>query len=526
MAAARGAGPDHVIIGSGINALVAAALLARKGRRVLVLERAATPGGCLRSEACTLPGFTHDVMAATFVLFLTSPAHAELGADLARHGLEFCHTKHPTAVLRPDGSALVLSMDRAANVAAFNALAPGDGDRHATDVGAIEADAAFLFALLGGRLWSWPVLKLLIGQARRRGPRGLAAWFGQALAPARGWLETGYESPLVRALWAPWVLHAGLTPESAFSGQMGKVIAFALEAAGAPVAKGGAAAAVAAFRALIEEKGGELRTGADVDRILVRDGRVAGVRLASGEEIAAPSVLASVAPGQLYERLLADAPVAAEREAARVFRHGRGNFQLHYALDRPPEWLTPGLDDVALIHLAEGVDSVSKSANEAERGLLPETPTICVGQPHRLDPSRAPEGKAVLWLQIPDAPRMIKGDAAGRIAGRDWDAATREAFADRIEAILARHIRDFAAIRLARRAHSPADLAELNVNLVGGDPYGGACSIDQFFLWRPFARGAGGGPPVRGLHHIGASTHPGPGLGGGSGYLAAKALGA
>jgi len=517
---------DHLIIGSGINALVAAAMLARKGKRVLVLEREAVAGGCMRTEECTLPGFRHDVMAATFVLFLTSPAHAELGADLARHGLEFCHTKHPTAVLRSDGAALVLETDRAANVAAFNALAAGDGDRHARDVGGIEADAPFLFGLLGGKLWSWPTLKLVFGQARKRGLQGLAAWFGSALTPARGWLETSYQSPLVQALWAPWTLHTGLTPESTYSGQMGKVIAFALEAAGAPVVKGGSAAAVGAFASLITEKGGEIRTNADVERILVEDGKVTGVRLTTGEEIMAGSVLASVAPGQLFGRLLDHLHLPDDKAAAQTYRHGRGNFQLHFALDRQPEWLTPGLDDVALIHLADSIDSVSKSANEAERGMFPETPTICVGQPHRLDPTRAPEGKAVLWLQIPDAPRVIKGDAAGEITGREWDEATREAFADRIEAILARHIKDFSAIKLARRAYSPADLAAMNVNLVGGDPYGGACSIDQFFLWRPFPQSGKGGMKVRGLTHIGASTHPGPGLGGGSGFLAAKGLGA
>ena len=220
-------------------------------------------------------------------------------------------------------------------------------------------------------------------------------------------------------------------------------------------------------------------------------------------------------------------PLPEDRAAAATFRHGRGNFQLHYALDRSPDWLTPGLDDVALIHLADGIDSVSKSANEAERGLLPVTPTICVGQPHRLDPSRAPQGKAVLWLQIPDAPRILKGDAAAEIETTpDWTEATREAFADRIERILSRHIRGFDRIKLSRRAYSPADLAAMNMNLVGGDPYGGACSIDQFFVWRPFAQSTNGTFALRGLRHIGASTHPGPGLGGGSGYLAAKALGA
>lgn len=515
---------DHIIIGSGINALVAAAMLSGKGARVLVLEREAEIGGCMKTAEITLPGFHHDVMAATFVLFLTSPAHAALGADLARHGLMFCHTPHPTAVLRPDGRALVLTTDRAANVAAFNALAAGDGDRHAADVGGVETDAPFLFALLGGDLWSWPTLKLLVKQAWRRGPRGLAAWFGRALIPARGWLETTYGSDMVQALWAPWVLHTGLTPDSALSGQMGKVIAFALEAAGAPVIKGGSGAAAAAFRKLIEERGGVIRTGVDVDRITVEGGRATGVTTAAGETITAGSVIASVTPGQLYGRLLRDAPPPAETSAARAFRHGRGDFQLHFALNEMPEWLTPGLDQVALIHLSDGIDAVSKSANEAERGMLPATPTICVGQPHRLDPARCPEGRAILWLQIPDAPRVIKGDAAGEIATTpDWTETTREAFADRIEDILARHIRNFDRIRLARRAYSPADLQAMNINLVGGDPYGGACTLDQFFLWRPFAQS---GTAIANLHPIGASTHPGPGLGGGSGFLLAKRLGA
>lgn len=517
---------DHIIIGSGINALVAAAMLATKGDKVLVLEREARIGGCMRTEEATLPGFQHDVMAATFVLFLTSPAHAALGADLARHGLAFCHSPHPTAVLRPDGSALVLTTNCGSNIANFNALAPGDGDQHSRDVGNIEGDAPFLFALLGGALWSWPTLKLLLGQVRKRGLRGLAAWFGQALAPARGWLESRYQSPLVQALWAPWVLHCGLTPESAYSAQMGKVIAFALEAAGAPVIKGGSGQAVEAFRRLIEEKGGVIRTGVDVDQITVEAGHVSGVMTTAQERIAGKNVLASVAPGQLLGRLLRDVNLPEDKAAVQGFRHGRGNFQLHYALDAPPEWLTPGLQDVALIHLSDGVDAVSRSANEAERGMLPAVPTICVGQPHQLDPTRVPDGKAILWLQIPDAPRVIKGDAAGTIAGAEWDETTREAFADRIEAILSRHIKNFAAIKLARRAYSPADLQAMNINLVGGDPYGGACSLDQFFLWRPFAHSTNGTNAVRGLHHIGASTHPGPGLGGGSGFLAAKRLGA
>lgn len=518
------AAAPHIIIGSGINALVAAALLSRKGQRVLMLERSDRIGGCMRTDEITVPGFHHDVMAATFVLFLTSPAYAELAEDLGKHGLEFCHTSRPTAVLRPNGRATVLTTDRAANVAGLNALAPGDGDAHARDVGGIEADAEFLFGLLGGPLWSRQTAKLVAKQAWKRGLTGLKAWGGAALQPARGWLEASYSSADVQALWAPWVLHCGLTPESTYSGQMGRVIAFALEAAGAPVVKGGAGAAAAAFHRLILVNGGEIRTGTDVTRILTEGGRACGVETAEGGTIRSASVIASVTPGQLYGRLL---PEEMAPEPLRNFRHGRGNFQLHYALDAEPQWRAEGLEDVALIHLADGIDSVSKSANEAERGMLPETPTICVGQPHRLDPSRCPEGKAILWLQIPDAPRVIKGDAAGEIAtSPEWTEATREGFADRIEAILARHIANFDQIKLARRAYSPADLQSLNMNLAGGDPYGGACTLDQFFVWRPFPQSVNNATGVKGLSLIGASTHPGPGLGGGSGYNLAKRMGA
>ena len=143
------------------------------------------------------------------------------------------------------------------------------------------------------------------------------------------------------------------------------------------------------------------------------------------------------------------------------YRYGKGNFQVHYALKAPPKWKAPALARVALTHLTPGLDGVSKAANEAERGMLPAVPTICVGQPAALDPSRCPEGESILWLQLPEAPRFIKGDAAGEIAvpaDGKWTEAVREKYADRIEAILASHIEDFRDNVIARKAYSPADL--------------------------------------------------------------------
>lgn len=521
------AGPhDVIVVGSGINGMVCAALLARRGKSVLVLEREERLGGCIRTEEITAPGFVHDVMATTFVLFRVGPAHAELAEDLARHGVEFADTDAPTAVLRPNGEAAVLRMDRAANRATFDALAEGDGAAFAEAADGVGANADLIFALLGQGLWTRKTATLLAREAWRRGPRGLAAFMGEGLAPARGWLETAFRSDTSRALLAPWVLHTGLGPEAAYSAQMGKVIAFTLEAAGAPIVKGGAARLIDGLRAIVEEHGGQCRTGADVERVEVAGGRARGVVLADGERIAARDVIASVTPTQLYRRLV-DAPDPEIQREAESYRYGKGNFQLHYALDAPPRWKADGLERVALIHLTDGLDAVSKASNEAERGMLPERPTICVGQSSALDPSRAPEGKAVLWLQMPEAPRRIKGDAAGQIAppgdGR-WTEALREAYADRIEAILGEHIEGFAGSVVARRAYSPADLEAMNMNLVGGDPYGGACALDQFFIWRPLKASVNHRTGIAGLWQIGASTHPGPGLGGGSGYLVAQAI--
>jgi len=422
-------------------------------------------------------------------------------------------------------------MDRARNIAAFDTLAAGDGARYGAEMHRLGADAPFLFALLGGSLWSWSMARIVAREAWTRGPRNLAAFFGEALLPARAWLEQRYRSAVFRALFAPWVLHCGLGPESAYSGQMAKVVAFALEAAGAPIVKGGAAKLLQAFERLIKDNGGEIRTSADVAAILLDGaGAACGVRLADGAEIAAgQGVICSVTPNQLYERLLpasAKPPEVAEQVAG--FRYGKGDMQIHYALRSPPQWRDPDLAKVALLHLSTGLDGVSKAANEAERGMLPAEPTVCVGQPTALDPSRAPDGAAILWLQLPEAPRFIKGDAAGEIAapadGR-WSAEIRERFADRVEALLAHHIEGFADLVITRKAYSPADLEALNVNLVGGDPYGGSCAIDQFFLWRPLPGSVNHKTHVARLYHIGASTHPGPGLGGGSGFQVAQALG-
>jgi len=520
---------DVLIVGSGINALVCGAALALKGKRVCLLERESVAGGCIRTEELTLPGFRHDTLSTLYPLFVTAPHFATFEPLLAETGARFVNGDTPTAVLMPDGRSLIFRCDRAANAAAMDALAPGDGAAYVRAMAAIETDAPLIFGLLGGELWRWSTLRLLIGAWRKRGLRGLARFFGEAMRSTRDWLEAEFASPLSRALFAPWVLHVGLSPESPLSALMNRLVLLSLEQAGSPMVAGGSDHIVDAFRAIIEARGGAIRTSADVTRIMTSNGTATGVQLATGETIdATEAVVASVMPPQLYGRLLtpADTPPQVRTDAA-AYRHGRGEMQIHLALSEPPQWPDAALRDVAMLHITPGLDSVSRAVNEAERGLLPAEATIVVAQPIAIDPSRAPYGKWIFWIQLQELPRdgALKGDALGEIEtppdGR-WTDAIRDAYADRIIARLCALIPNLEGAIIGRHTISPADLARLNMNLVDGDPYGGACAIDQFMLWRPSPAGRNHETPVRGLYHIGASTHPGPGLGGMSGWMAAE----
>ena len=215
------------------------------------------------------------------------------------------------------------------------------------------------------------------------------------------------------------------------------------------------------------------------------------------------------------------------RDAARRFRYGRGEMQIHIAMNELPRWRgDERLARTPLLHLTPGLDGVSRAVNEADRGLLPAEATIALGQPMTVDPSRAPEGSWVIWVQLQELPPRPKGDAAGEIDTGDgtWTEELREAYADRIVERIGRHIENLDSATVGRVVMSPADMEDANPNWVGGDIYAGSCALDQNLLFRPTPASPGHGTPVEGLWHIGASTHPGPGLGAGSGYIVAKHL--
>lgn len=520
---------DAVFVGSGISSMVGAALLAKAGWSVCVLERNPLPGGCIRTDEITAPGFRHDLLSGWHPLFVGSAGYAELRSDLEKRGLHYLNTELPTASLYPDGRTAFLSRSLQANVDEFNSLHPGDGDRWKEAFQDFMSKSEIAFGIVGTELWSRQGLGLLWRGLRQLGKRGSLEFGAQLLVSARDWLSQTFSSPHLRGLLAPWVLHNGLGPDSSGSGFIALLIAAALQGGGMPIPKGGGFRLIEALAGLIEDNGGEVRCECDVRNVRQVDGMANGVALADGEVVSARRAVACcVTPSQLYLRLLEDADLPSwVREAARRFRHGRADMQIHMALSEPPRWKDADerLSSTAMIHLTPGLDAVSRAVNQAERGLLPCEATVVLGQPTALDPTRSPRGSWILWLQLQELPSSPIGDAAGRLkAEGQWTESLKEAYADRIIARLSRQIPNLESATLKRAVLSPADLQAANCNLVGGDPYAGSCALDQYFLWRPLPGIPHHRTPVKNLYHIGASTHPGPGLHGASGYMLANQL--
>ncbi len=519
---------DAIFIGSGHNALVAAAYLARSGWSVLVLEKNDRPGGLVRTEELTLPGFRHDVYSSSHPLFVASQAYADLGEELAKRGLRYLNTHQPAGVSMPNGKTAVFFRDPSANVDEADRLASGDGAaflRMMEEFGDRAEDVFPLFNLDLTSETAVPLLRRLMVNAEGTGPSAFASEF---LLPARDVLEARFRSRVFHALVAPWLLQLGRTPDGANSGFWVPWILALLMRGGMATPAGGSGKLVEALVRLIEDYGGVVCTGSGVEEIVVRDGLAVGVRTEGGEAFGASrAVVASVNPDQLYLRLLANAgvPVPLQREAGR-YRYGRGCVQIHLALSEPPRFADERLDRTGVVHLTPGLSGLSMHAQEALCGLLPKEPTVSFDVPTALDPSRAPEGKAVARLQVLEVPCRPRGDAAGRIDVGDgtWTEDLKKRFTNRVLDFVGRHAPNVRGAILGMHVISPDDLARFSPNQGPGDPHGGSHDLAQSYLFRPLPSQPSHRTAVSNVYMLGAATWPGHGVNGGSGSIVARKL--
>jgi phytoene dehydrogenase-like protein len=515
--------PDAIFIGAGHNSLACACHLASRGWKVVVYEQAETPGGAVKTGEYTQSGFRHDWAAMNLSLFAGSAFHTEHGAELANHGLAFVPVSHPFASAFPDGRWLGVSTDTALTTARIKGFSHADAHVWTEMSGKFFADVAPILGILGTPMNFRAVSSAAWKTFRAKGAGGAIDLAQFLLKSPRAWLNQTFENEQVKATFAAWGMHLDFAPDIAGGAVFPYLEAMAGQAFGMVLGKGGADTITTAMVAMIKARGGDVICNAPVVGIEQAGGRATGIILQDGRFIpAAKAVIANVSPAALIE-LTGGTGEARHEKAMRDFQHAPGTLMIHLAMDALPNWKAQELKKFAYVHLAPSMDQMARTYSQAVAGLLPDEPVVVCGQPTVVDPSRAPKGKHVLWLQVRMAPGVIKGDAAGQIASTHWEDAALP-FAERALDILERYAPGTRAHILSKHIVTPAMLEADNPNLVGGDQVCGSHHLHQNFFNRPARGYADGTTPIRNLYHTGAAVWPGGGTGAGPGTMLAKKL--
>ncbi|MBK3575671.1 NAD(P)/FAD-dependent oxidoreductase [Streptomyces sp. MBT65] len=511
--------PDAVVIGAGPNGLVAANLLADAGWSVEVLEAQDEPGGAVRHDRGIDPDFASDLFSAFYPLAAASPVLAGLRLEL--EGLSWSHAPKVLAHPLRDGRCAVLSRDLEETAASLEAFAPGDGAawKELRDVwetlrpGILDAlFTPFPPVRAGARL----TLRL-----RAAGGLRLARTM---LLPVRRLGEEEFRGEGGRLLLAGNALHADLAPEAAGSGGFGWLMSMLGQTYGFPVPTGGAGALTAALVRRLARLGGTVRCGERVTEVVVRGGRAVGVRTAGGEAVVARrAVLADVSAPALYSSLVAEQHLPGRLLTdLKRFQWDFATFKVDWALNGPVPWTSPEAAQAGTVHLAEGVDALTRFAAQIAMGRVPDEPFALFGQMTTADPSRSPRGTESAWAYT-HVPHHVRGDAGDDKLTGSWDTREQEAMADRVETQVERYAPGFRGLIRARRILAPPTLESMNANLHGGAINGGTTALHQQLVFRPTPGTGRPETPVPGLYLASASAHPGGGVHGAPGANAARA---
>lgn len=458
------------VIGSGPNGLTAAIELARAGFRVTVLEAQPAIGGGTRSLPLTLPGFVHDVCSSAFPMAASSPVFASL--PLEEHGLKWIHSPAPLAHPLDDGSVAVL--ERSLEETSSRLGSDGTAYRRAVYplVRHWERLAGDILRPL--HFPEHPYLFARFGV--------LAAW--PATFTAR-WL---FKTTAGRALFAGVAAHAIMPLEYPFSAAIAWPLILAAHTVGWPLAQGGSQAVADALASYLGSLGGTV---------------VANTTVHSLDEIRdASAILCDITPRQLL-RIAGDRLPKGYRRKLEAYRYGPGVYKLDWALNGPIPWKAPECARAATVHLGGTLEEIAVYERAVFEGRNHEQPFVLLIQPSLFDVTRAPSGKHTAWAycHVPN--------------GSTTDMSAQ------IESQVERFAPGFRATILARHLMAPQDLESHNANLIGGDITGGQHGLRQLFA-RPTASLYR--TPVKGLYLCSASTPPGGGVHGMSGYNAAKCV--
>ena len=518
---------DALIIGGGHNGLVCAFYLARAGMRVRVLERRHVVGGAAVTEEFA-PGFRNST--ASYTVSLLRP---KVIADMKLHdrGYRIVERTISNFFPFPDtyiklGGGMQRTQAEFARFSAKDAAAYPAYDAALEKVAQVLRDLALeippnagggLTALAAMARQGWPLANL-----DTPAQRDLLDVFTKS---ARDFLDGWFEDDHVKTAFAFDAVvgnYAGVsTPGSAyvllhhvFGEVNGKYGAWGHSI-------GGMGAITQAMAAACLDAGVEISLEAPVARVLVDGGKAAGVRLESGEEIAAAIVAANVGPALLFRQMVDAADLDSDfRRRIAGYKTGSGTFRMNVALSELPSFtVLPGSDraehHTAGIIIAPGLDYMDRAFDDAKALGWSRKPIVEIKIPSTVDDSLAPPGQHVASLFCQQfAPQLPNG--------RSWDDC-REEVADLIIDTVDAHAPNFKASVIARQIHSPLDL-ERKFGLVGGDIFHGHMSLDQLWSARPVLGNGAYRSPIRGLYMCGSGTHPGGGVTGAPGHNAAHAI--
>jgi phytoene dehydrogenase-like protein len=460
------------VIGSGPNGLAAAIVLAQAGLEVDVFEAQAEAGGAIRSLPLTLPGFIHDFGSAVHPFAAGSPFFASL--PLAKHGLEWIPGDAPLAHPLDDGTAVVLEHDLNAAEKALGV----DGKTWRSLVGPVaERWNDFAADAFG------PLLRI------PRHPFLMAKFGLTVLQPAQTLASSYFKSERTRAVFAGLAGHSFLSFDRPLSGTVGVMFGASVHGPGWPIPRGGAKALAAAMVRLLESLGGKVHTSTHVNQEMFSElDREYELKFFDTD----PRQMAAIVLGRMSHKY--------RNEFAR-FKRAPGVFKVDYALREPVPWKAAECRRAITVHVGGSYADIAEAEKTVEQGREAARPFVLAAQPTLFDPSRAPEGKHILWAYC-HVPNGSRADMT-----------------ERIESQIERFAPGFRDCVLARHVSSPATLEKMNANLVGGDIAGGAMTLRQILL-RPTVHSYR--TSARDIYLCSASTPPGGGVHGMCGYHAAR----
>lgn len=502
---------DAVVIGAGANGLATAALLAKKGKGVLVLERRDVAGGTGATEEFH-PGFRVNACRddAGWV-----PDALVRQLDLSRHGLQWLPATAGLVSVSPDGPPVATYPDIGRTVDALRAHAPPDAGRWPDFCAFVDRVAVFLHAVYSMRApkvqsRAFGDLVALAGlgrRLRRLGRREMMEVLRVVPMPVADLGEEWFALESLRALLA--VAGTRDVTHGPMSG--GTALVFLHQQVGQPhgsigvrrVPRGGTGALAAAFAGAAREAGVEIRLGAEVSEVIVERARVTGVRLTTGEELGAEHVISSADPRRSFSWI---DPMWLDPELLRAVDNIRmrgSSARVHYALDGLPRVQSGGVEvprdaSGGSMTMAPSVAAVERAYDAAKFGAMPELPAMTLTIPTLMDPSLAPDRRHILSVTVHHVPYA-------RQSG--WTSSAADALGEQVTARVSEVVPDLRERLVHRWVLTPADI-ESRYGCTGGSLSHGELALDQFLFMRPVPSCSRYATPLDGFWLCGTGTHP------------------